>query len=531
MSKRLRFFTYFGVLLLLHFVGVLILVVSPREATASEIENRMLAGFPSLSFKSVFSGEFASGFESYLSDRFPLRYTWTDAADKCMNTFSLLSEEQQIRLTNLDETAFSDDEDEDSESEMEEAAGTETEETFASDDGFDPEPEEENDWEKADSVSTDAPPESTVVNVVVAETAATATPVPAATPVPSATPIPSASPVPTSAPSSAPPAKLTAAEVKELKREYYQIEKAGKKDPSVTSVDLIGADGSVTSVYTYPNWRIEQCANVVNRLTALLPDDGQLYFTYVPRAQFFKQYYLGLDKYVDFHSGVEDYIAPFLNDRVKLFSTAEILEPHVRAGEYVFFNTDHHWSLLGAWYVHQAMIESQGLKAVPFNDNGWEPGGTFRGSLAQQKNPIVKRDEVDTIEIISPAMPYDFYTLTHLATLTPRKLYERDKGGYAGYLGSNRGPWRLIRSYENNGRKMLLIGDSMANAIAPFLLSYYDEIHYMCPKGEQSFDITKAGGTIKDFIDTYGIDDIYVVSTNFIGSESYRVYLNQYMGD
>jgi hypothetical protein len=187
--------------------------------------------------------------------------------------------------------------------------------------------------------------------------------------------------------------------------------------------------------------------------------------------------------------------------------------------------------MIGASSVNQAILASKGLKDVPFDDNGWEPGGTFRGSLTQQRNPLVKQDEVDTIEIISPAMPYDFYTLTYMNKLTPRELYERSKKGYAGYLGSNRGPWRLIRSYENNGRKMLLLADSMGNAIAPFLLSYYDEIHYMCPKGKQSYDPITAGGRIKDFIDTYGIDDIYIVSTNFIGSESYRYYLNLYMGD
>ena len=533
MKKRIRFIIYFIAILLMHFIGALILVVSPREATVSDVENRMLAAFPSLTAENVFSGGFASEFESYLSDRFPLRYTWTEAANKCMNAFSLLNEEQQIRLTNLDETAFSD-----KESELEELP----DDPGLEDDELD-DPllgSEVMDPEESDTSSDEEEATVQSINHVIETELSTDSPTPILTPTPSQelpepstpveTPVPSPSRV---SPASSPTPFSTPDEtvVTALKKEFYKIEQEGKRDLSTTSVDLVGKDGSITSVYTYPNWRIRQCANVVNRLTMLLPEGGHLYFTYVPRAQFFKQYYLDLDKYVDFRSGVEDYIAPYLNEKVEVFSTAEILEPHVRAGEHVFFNTDHHWTLLGAWYVHQAIIESQGLKAVPFDDNGWEPGGTFRGSLTQQRNPLVKQDEVDTIEIISPAMPYDFYTLTYMNKLTPRELYERSKKGYAGYLGSNRGPWRLIRSYENNGRKMLLLADSMGNAIAPFLLSYYDEIHYMCPKGKQSYDPITAGGRIKDFIDTYGIDDIYIVSTNFIGSESYRYYLNLYMGD
>ena len=50
--------------------GVFLLGTSDKQPRLSESENRMLAGFPKLSAASLFSGEFMTGFESFLSDAF-----------------------------------------------------------------------------------------------------------------------------------------------------------------------------------------------------------------------------------------------------------------------------------------------------------------------------------------------------------------------------------------------------------------------------------------------------------------------------
>ena len=45
------------------------------------------------------------------------------------------------------------------------------------------------------------------------------------------------------------------------------------------------------------------------------------------------------------------------------------------------------------------------------------------------------------------------------------------------------------------------------------------------------YSTEEAGGTIKQYIDYWGIDDIYVVQTNFFTGDLYRVELNRSIGD
>ena len=50
--------------------GVFLMCTSDKEGKISEVENRMLQGFPKLSVQTVINDEFTTGFESHLSDSF-----------------------------------------------------------------------------------------------------------------------------------------------------------------------------------------------------------------------------------------------------------------------------------------------------------------------------------------------------------------------------------------------------------------------------------------------------------------------------
>ena len=77
---------------------------------------------------------------------------------------------------------------------------------------------------------------------------------------------------------------------------------------------------------------------------------------------------------------------------------------------------------------------------------------------------------------------------------------------------------------------MLLVCDSMGMAFAPFMTYYYDEVHVVRPH-ETYYSTAQAGGTIKEYIDYYGIDDIYVIQGNFFTADLYRKTLDRSIGD
>jgi hypothetical protein len=177
------------------------------------------------------------------------------------------------------------------------------------------------------------------------------------------------------------------------------------------------------------------------------------------------------------------------------------------------------------------MIEAQGRKAVPYTDNILKrQNGFYRGSNADKIEHLLPKGTKDYVEEVEPALAYDFYRVENINQLTPLPLNRPDVKGYQALLWLNMRPWKMIRSYENNGRKMLLISDSMGMAFAPFMAYYYDEVHVVRPHSTY-YSAKEAGGTIKQYIDYWGIDDIYIVQSNFFTGDLYRVELARSIGD
>ena len=70
MKHKLSFIVALWWVILCLIGGVFLLGTSDKQPLLSESENRMLAGFPKLSAASLASGEFMTGFESFLSGAF-----------------------------------------------------------------------------------------------------------------------------------------------------------------------------------------------------------------------------------------------------------------------------------------------------------------------------------------------------------------------------------------------------------------------------------------------------------------------------
>ena len=79
-------------------VGASMLFFGSKAARESLMENRMLSGFPSFSLKTVFSGEFMSGFESWLSDNFFGREELVTFSEDAMGVFSRRTTEDLLTM-------------------------------------------------------------------------------------------------------------------------------------------------------------------------------------------------------------------------------------------------------------------------------------------------------------------------------------------------------------------------------------------------------------------------------------------------
>lgn len=155
------------------------------------------------------------------------------------------------------------------------------------------------------------------------------------------------------------------------------------------------------------------------------------------------------------------------------------LETH--AGEPVFYRTDHHWTTLGAFYGANALLEAMGKE--PLSQGDFAPETVtedFNGTLYSTSG--VHWLTPDTIEFWVEDAGLEI-TSWRTGAPEPGVLYDRSyleqKDKYSAFLGGNQ-PLCVIRNEAAAGQgKLLLIRDSYSDALAPFLVQRFEEVHLL----------------------------------------------------
>ena len=100
-SKSSFVIIYWWLLILLVF-GLGLMLFAEKEERMSESEKRTLSGFPEVSVNSIFSGEFTSGLESYLSDGVFARDEIVGVSESVLRLFNAGTEEDAALLGDIE---------------------------------------------------------------------------------------------------------------------------------------------------------------------------------------------------------------------------------------------------------------------------------------------------------------------------------------------------------------------------------------------------------------------------------------------
>ena len=178
-----------------------------------------------------------------------------------------------------------------------------------------------------------------------------------------------------------------------------------------------------------------------------------------------------------------------------------VLQLHSR--EEIYYRTDHHWTSLGAFYGANAILEAAGQEPLQLSD--YPPQTVSEGFLGTNySSACAWWTEPDTI---TAYVPEDGKTVTSNFTghAEPGKLYVPErldtKNQYAYFLGGNQ-PLCVIRS-EADGPKLLVLRDSYADCLAPFLSERFREVHL--------FDLRYNRLSPADYIREQGIDMVLIL--------------------
>lgn len=167
-----------------------------------------------------------------------------------------------------------------------------------------------------------------------------------------------------------------------------------------------------------------------------------------------------------------------LNNGVIFSDVFEELNNH--SSKKLYFGTDHHWKPIGAYYAYVAFCKSANFTPVPLEKMTKKVKYDFVGTMYQYtKDPSVKAHP-DTMEYWEPNVKTEAINLGAYSTTKgseAKVFYESSSGGntYSTFLGGDR-PLMKIQTSVKNGKKAVVIKNSMGNAFAVYLISHYQEI-------------------------------------------------------
>ncbi|NEW09703.1 hypothetical protein GK047_27630 [Paenibacillus sp. SYP-B3998] len=147
--------------------------------------------------------------------------------------------------------------------------------------------------------------------------------------------------------------------------------------------------------------------------------------------------------------------------------------------EYIFYQTDHHWTTRGAYYGYRALSEQMGF--TPKDEayfNITKVTDEFYGSLYSKSG--FRHLNPDSIELFTPKEKVAYKVEYVDENQSTDSLYEMDnirkKDKYTVFLDGNY-PLVKITTGNPEGRKLLVVKDSYANCFIPFLAPHFSEIY------------------------------------------------------
>ncbi len=256
---------------------------------------------------------------------------------------------------------------------------------------------------------------------------------------------------------------------------------------------------------------LEQKVGFVNKLGANL--DVPVYFSLVPDKSFVLADLLPANApNVDDGSTIEEAQA-LCGDKVTYIDLRTMLTGERDA----FYRTDHHWTTMGARLAFQRLMSGMNLvRPIAAEDlNGLsyqglpytEVSGSFYGTTYSASGAgWVEPDSICTV--IPEGGTKGNVTVTRYpegapiegGLYYPEKLEVKDK--YAYFLGGNQ-PLCVIKNPDAASGKLLVIRDSYADSLAPFLAEEFQEVHL--------FDLRYNNLSLKQYVADNGIDQVLVL--------------------
>ncbi len=269
---------------------------------------------------------------------------------------------------------------------------------------------------------------------------------------------------------------------------------------------LVLNDGKIMEVFKENSESLQKYIDTLNMYSEKFSEKSDMYVMLVPTQLEFdtSEYRLLADSQKNAINKVYDSVNGF-----KKVNVYDKLEAHI--GEYIYFRTDHHWTQRGAYYGYQAIMEKKGETPLALEDMKANKKSGFLGYLFNQANVEEYREYADEIEWFDFGKVYPFMVrsrggdgnMVSYQAATYLNTGDEHAPSYGIFMGGDYA-FAEIDTNVKNGETALIIKDSYANTVIPFLTNHYEKILVIDPR---SFD-----STVTQLCEVYEIDDIIFIN-------------------
>lgn len=145
--------------------------------------------------------------------------------------------------------------------------------------------------------------------------------------------------------------------------------------------------------------------------------------------------------------------------------------------KYIYYRTDHHWTSLGAYFAYEKYCADSGISPYGLSDFTIKHASKeFRGTLySKTLDSSATPDVIDyyLLKEGEPEVSVQMGGEVHSGLYFEEYLKEKDK--YSSFLGTNTGLVNIDSNVDSE-KSLLIIKDSYAHSLIPFLTKHYSHI-------------------------------------------------------
>lgn len=283
---------------------------------------------------------------------------------------------------------------------------------------------------------------------------------------------------------------------------------------------FICKDGYLIERFEKPNYeRIDKNIASINTFTEKL--DIPVHFMLVPNAV--KIYEDKLPRFAQNYDQLKviNYAEETLTDKAQFVQIYDDLKKH--NNEYIFYKNDHHWTTLGAYYGYCSLADNMKINKLLINDFNVETvTDQFLGTMYSKSG--VSWAKPDKIDIYKSKENFLYETKITDNNTTFEGLYDwsylNEKDKYSLFIGGNNSLVKIKTNVEND-KRLLIIKDSYAHALIPFIANHFSEVHII--------DLRYYNDNIVKYVDDNNIDNVVILYnvSNFC-SDNNLIWLSAY---